>query len=369
MSRLLGSLGTVLLQSPDRQTAQAADSAVREAAERWLPRSRHRRLAEGIEVLLIICLLVVTLRTFFVLPSQIPTGSMQPTLYGVTLENRRADPDFQRPGWLRRGVERFCFGRIHYQVVARAAGRLEEILPPEPRFSWLGLPQLALQRFRVGQEWYTIPAPPVMPASPFDQIPDYQAFLLLGGVHPRRTYQPGEPILQAVYQAGDRLLVDRFTYQWRRPRRGEIVVFQPHDIEELDSDTYYLKRLVGLPGERFRIGDDRHVWINGERIGNDQPGFRRLYDFSGPPEEDVYSGHANQSVASRYRRSARGLAPHFRNGLVERLIPEGETVLLGDNTLESLDSRRFGPVPMAQVVGRAWSVYWPWSERIGFGFE
>lgn len=369
MARALGTLRLALLDSSDPGTTRDAERAAREAADRWLPRPRYRRLAEAIEILLIICLMVTTLRTFFILPSQIPTGSMQPTLYGVTLEDHQADTAFRRPAWLRSAVERLCFGRIYYRVVARAAGQLEEVLPPEPRFSWLGFPQLSQQRFRVGQEWYTIPAPSVMPASPFDNVADYQAFLLLAGVHPQHEYQPGQPIMQAVYQAGDRLLVDRFTYHWRRPTRGEIVVFQPNGIEELDSATYYLKRLVGLPGERIQIGNDRHVWINGERLGKEQPGFRRLYDFDGPPEEDVYSGHLNEQVARRHRRSTRGLAPLFENGSMERLIPNGQAVLLGDNTLESLDSRRFGPVPMRQVVGRAWSVYWPWSGRIGFGFE
>lgn len=348
---------------------QAAGRAVRESAARWLPPLKHRRLVEAIEVSLIICLLVSALRTFFILPSQIPTGSMQPTLLGVTLEGCLGDPAFTQPGFVRGLVERWLLGRIHYQVTARGPGKLEELLPPEPRYPWLRLPRLTQQRFRVGEEWYTIPTPSVLPASPLGNIPDHQAFLLLAGVHPTKEYRVGEPILQAVFQAGDHLLVDRFSYHWRRPARGDIVVFQPHGIEGLDSDTYYLKRLMGLPGERIRIADDRRVWIDGEPITKEQIGFRRLYDFDGPPEEDRYSGHLNERIARRYRRGARGLSPVFPRGEVERVVPQGRAVLLGDNTLESLDSRRFGPVRMDQFVGRAWLVYWPWSQRTGFGFE
>lgn len=369
MNHALATLRRALLGPNDVVALESAGRTVRETSQRLLPGPKRRRLAETIEVLLIICLLVTAARTFFVLPSQIPTGSMQPTLYGVTLLNRLDDPQFAAPGLARGLVERLLFGRIHYQVIARGAGRLEEILPPEPRYPWLGFPRLLRQRFRVGEEWYTIPVPPVMPASPVANLADHEAFLLMAGVNPTRQYGAGEPLLQAIFQAGDHLLVDRFTYHWRRPGRGEIVVFQPTDIEELDADTYYLKRLVGLPGERIRIADDRHVWIDGSPIGKDAPGFRQLYDFEGPPEEDHYSGHVNERVARRYRRSARGLSPQFVRGEVERVVPPGHAALLGDNTLESLDSRRFGPVGMEQIVGRAWLVYWPWSRRIGFGFE
>lgn len=369
MRQGLDRLWTSLLSAPSAEGVRTAVEELTEAGNRFFPRRPQQRIAEGLEVFLVTLLVVIAIRTFFLMPTVIPTGSMQPTLNGILVENRPKTNSVDAVrGSLARGIDRLWFGREHYFVAARAEGHLEEILPPEPLVRWLRLPGLTRQRFRVGEEWYSlVPAPENLPNSA--GLPEEQVFFAYAGVNPRRSYQPGEIMINTVVTSGDHLLVDRFTYHWRRPRRGEIVVFKPQGIEDLEDDTYFIKRLVGLPGERVRIGDDRRVHVNGEPIDQAMPGFGKLYSFTNAPAENAYSGHLNESVARRYRRSARGLAPLFRNGNVERTVPGDALLLLGDNSFSSLDSRRWGALPERQVVGRAWCVYWPWSPRAGFGFE
>ena len=338
-------------------------------AERHLPAVRFQRVGEGMETFLLILVVVVVIRTFFLLPSAIPSGSMQPTLYGVTVADRRDDAAFRMPGRWRAWIERFCHGRIYYHVVARAPGRLEAVRPPESRWSWLPLPLFRVQRFRVGDAWYRIPAPPgEWAAKSRAGVADAGLFLRLAGVDPERVYQTGEVILQAVLQAGDRVLVDRLTYQFRRPRRGEIVVFRPRNVPGLKTDTFYLKRLVGLPGERIRISDDRRLWINGRPLDPNTPPFRRVFSFHGPPRPGRYAGYLNERQARRYWPGLRGLSPFFPTGRVERRIPNDAVALLGDNTMESSDSRQWGWVPERDLVGRVLWVYWPCGGRWGRGF-
>lgn len=365
LQRRLGELRTALQAGAPHAVREAAALRLQRFRSCHLPPPRWRFLREAWESVLLIVLVILVVRVFFVMPSEIPSGSMQPTLWGVRVVDRRDDPLFRPPTGWRAWVERWLFGRTYWQVHAEAPGMLEEIAPVEPgRFGGSGR-----LRFRLGGVWYSLPAPTQWPSSPLRELPDEQAALLLAGLRPGHWYAKGEPIIQAVLQAGDHVLIDRFTYQWRRPRRGEIVVFRAQGIEGLEDDTYYLKRLVGLPGERMQIGDDRHVWINGQRLDRNTPGFEKLHAFEGPPRPSRYSGHLNARTGWRYFPRWRWWMPWFPDGNTEVEVPARHYVLLGDNTVESLDSRHFGPVPAEEVVGRVWMVYWPWDRLGGQGAD
>ena len=108
--------------------------------------------------------------------------------------------------------------------------------------------------------------------------------------------------------------VDRFSYNFRRPKRGEIIVFETKGINGLSQDQFYIKRLVGLPEEEVRIGNDRHLVINGERLDADSPHFANVYGFdpSSPPRDSQFSGHVNGEVA-RLNRLPYSVAQQFPN--------------------------------------------------------
>jgi signal peptidase I len=188
-----------------------------------------------------------------------------------------------------------------------------------------------------------------------------------GGLHPGQPVHKGEDLIKLKVASGDRLFVDRFTYNFRRPLRGEIVIFSSQGLPKLTPDTHYIKRLVGLGGEKVRIGDDRHLYINSKRVEATEAGFENLYSFDGPPQESHYSGHLNDVTAAEYNKP--GLAPNFPNATSEFLIPSGRYLFMGDNTLNSSDGRYFDPIPQEKAVGKCAFIFWPVSGRFGWGFR
>jgi len=174
----------------------------------------------------------------------------------------------------------------------------------------------------------------------------------------------GEEFLKMRVIAGDHLFVDRVTYNFRKPTRGDIIVFETHGITALSrdqQDTYYIKRLIGLGGEHVRIGDDRHVIINGKRLDAGTPHFEFVYSFDPKqaPRDSEFSGHVNETVAQRYRRSFQPLAPYFLAETNEFILQPKHFIAMGDNTMNSSDGRTWGSFPQEKVIGKSFFVYWP----------
>lgn len=122
---------------------------------------------------------------------------------------------------------------------------------------------------------------------------------------------------------------------------------------------FYIKRLVGLGGEQIRIGDDRHLVINGQRLDSTTPHFEGVYSFDpGQPAKDShFSGHLNDAVASALGYP--NLAPLFPSQTNVVTLPPNHYMVMGDNTVNSFDSRGWGSFPRENVIGRSFFVYWP----------
>jgi len=143
----------------------------------------------------------------------------------------------------------------------------------------------------------------------------------------------------------------------------------------LIQETHYIKRLVALGGEQVRIGNDRHVYINGQRLEASAPGFENVYGFDPkqPPERDHYSGHVNGFVARNLTDTT--IAPLFPDEETVRVVPRKHYLALGDNTMSSSDGRTWGYVPRDEVVGKASFVFWPIGgrddipSRFGWGYR
>ena len=135
-----------------------------------------------------------------------------------------------------------------------------------------------------------------------------------------------QTLLQEQY-----VLVDKLTPRFDTYKRGDIVVFAPPSDWVGDNGTPFIKRVIGVGGDTVEIHDGA-VYINGEQL--DEP-----YIYK---EDD---GSVQSTEASR---------PSW-------VIPDGELFLMGDHRQDSADSRAFGPVPVQQVIGRAWLRYWPFD--------
>ena len=98
------------------------------AAEKWIKPYPNAGMRENVEVLLVALTVAMAIRTFFLQPFKIPTGSMQPTLFGVTSQNLLGDKNFKMPtGWER--VKEWFAGISYVHVVAQAEGTIDSISP------------------------------------------------------------------------------------------------------------------------------------------------------------------------------------------------------------------------------------------------
>lgn len=337
-----------------RATLRAAMADLEKTATMWLKPYPYPGVRENLKEFLVSGVLILGIFSFFLQPMKIPSGSAQPTLYGNVITDLTApDEKGEVPPRWRRFVDWFR-GIDYHRWVARDTG----VLLIEPPATTLGF--IKTQRLTIGRDSYTFFWPP-------------ERLLEHLRLRPGQTYQAGQEVFRIKISSGDRLFVDRLTYNFRRPRRGEIIVFHTVDLERklvtyrgqdiLVDNTHYIKRLVALGGERVRIGDDRHVYINGRRLDTNTPGFRKVYRFDGPPRDSVYSGHVNNKLALQY--AGRGFAPLFPDGDTEFQVRPNHYLAFGDNTMNSWDGRGWGDFPREHVVGRAFFVFWPFTRRWG----
>ena len=277
---------------------------------------------------------------------------MQPTLYGITQKNLKDDPNFKLPGFVGGLWQYWVYGVSYKHIVAPEDGRIDGITPPQTVFPFVKKQVIYFNRK---------PLPVWFP--PENGIEEF------GEIAPGQNYSKGQDIIKLKAVAGDHLLVDRFTYNFRRPQRGEIIVFKTKGILGIShQDQLYIKRLVGMPGEELRIGDDQHLIVNGRRLDASTRHFEMVYSMDGKPEDFPYVGHVNGKVGyEKYHRP--GLAPYFPDANASYTISPGHYFAMGDNTLNSADSRAWGELPQENVIGRCWFVYWPFTDRFGWGYR
>lgn len=336
-----------------RETLEAQMTKLEETANKWLKPYPHHAWRENVEVFLVALAVAMGIRTFFVQPFKIPTGSMQPTLFGVMSENLLAKPDFQIPtGWQR--AKEWFEGISYIDIKAKTDGKIDRVTPP-----------FGIRIFNFWQQIYIGGvAHPILFPPDYGQEPLERRASLSSAHH----YRKGEQVVRLKVQSGDHLFVDRLTYNFRRPKRGEIIVFATQGIPDarrqnppfwnIPEDQFYIKRLVGLGGESLRIGEDRHVYVNGKALDSSVRHFENVYSFDPekPPANSAYSGHVTDQNM-----------PFFPNGDATHRIADGALMVFGDNTVSSLDSRYWGEFPATSVIGKSFFVYWPITGRFGWG--
>ncbi|MBC8079657.1 MAG: signal peptidase I [Gorillibacterium sp.] len=138
------------------------------------------------------------------------------------------------------------------------------------------------------------------------------------------------PSMQPNFHTGERLIVSEWIYHLRHPQRGEVIVFHA------EAKRDFIKRVIALPGETIGIKDGQ-VYVNG--IVLDEPYIQEAIDQSVKVNGSVY----NLDFA-------------------ETTVPEGSVFVMGDNRLNSTDSRIIKAIPYDKIIGRADIVFWPLSK-------
>ncbi|MEO8429755.1 MAG: S26 family signal peptidase, partial [Verrucomicrobiota bacterium] len=140
----------------DKKKLQERMANLENVANKWLKSYPHASIRDNVEVFLVAMAVAMSIRTFFLQPFKIPTGSMQPTLYGITQENHRNDPGVPFPSGLAKFADSWLRGISYYHRIAETEGTLQ-IIDDVPK---LVLPFINKQRFAVGDTTFTIWFPP-----------------------------------------------------------------------------------------------------------------------------------------------------------------------------------------------------------------
>jgi signal peptidase I len=147
-----------------------------------------------------------------------------------------------------------------------------------------------------------------------------------------QPYKVQQQSMEHTLEPDQYVLVDKLTPRFDTFKRGDIVVFTPPEDWVQDDGTPFIKRVIGLGGERIDIRDGG-VYVDDTRL--DEP-----YLFAATPDDEPEPTTVQGDQSSW-------------------VVPEGEFFLMGDHRNNSADSRTFGPVATGQVIGRAWLRYWP----------
>ena len=374
---------TKVMRSPyNREELDAATEKLQQAGSHRLIPYKYAGIRENVEVCLFAIGIAMGIRTFFFQPMGIPTGSMQPTLYGITHSIMEQGEDI--PGAVSVFFKKWLNGISYYQLKAEGNWKLHHVENQRSYLLFFTRQKLVFQDLDNGQLITKDVSPPLGS--------DGQS-LLFTEISPKKptrlnnafknfTYTKGADVFKVRRESGDHLLVNRFTYNFRKPKRGEIIVFETKNIPGIRNDKlFYIKRLVGLPNEKLDI-KNRHVHINDKMIDSTVHPFEFIYSM------DLIDSHPNDpdELKPPTREHLHDEHPPVQNshysghtGYVDNFqIPPNRYYALGDNTDNSEDSRIWKSLPGKNIFGTPSFIYWPFfgqpdrevrPHRFGWAFQ
>ena len=362
-------------------TIESLEDVLRRLGGAIYPKSA---LVENVEFFLVAAIVILGIRTYFVQPFKIPTNSMWPTYNGMTPEVF-ATPAAEPPAVVE-AVRAVAFGAWPHRLDAAGDG---EVLVPiggaesrglthcriVPGRTWLVLPTKVREYTLLVDDQPTRVQVPldfdfdwVMSAAFFLPKENYSQRKLIGEMERRikagqfevrvvdgerlrciRTgvrVKRGDRMLSFDELTGDQLFVDRFSYHFVKPQVGSGFVFRTGNIKPLVEeygDQYFVKRLVGVPGDTLEVKGTGLI-RNGSPITGAE-----TFD-ANAHQRGKYPGYVAMGL----------LAP----GSSVRVEPRNYFAM-GDNSPNSQDGRYWGFVPAKDVVGRPMLVYFPFTSHWG----
>lgn len=336
--------------STSEKETHARLNSLRERMEATIPPHKSEGWMENVEVVLTAIVWALALKAFILAPFKIPTGSMQPTLYGITCQSLQ-EADMPNPAV--RVVDSLIFGTSYHQVKVKKSGRIRSIQPG----SLLGL--IEWVRVDVAGENYFL-------LCSYDTYLKGLATMLDAEVLNQEQirslkFEEGDFLANFRSKAGDRLLVNRMVYHFSKPEVGQVFVFNTQGIRGIEAENaayrhidhaqFYIKRCVGIPGNKLSINPP--YLLNHEEIVQPEEyskDFTRIYS-----RENGYDGY-HLFRGSRARINDLSDVVYLR---------DEEYFAMGDNSRSSSDSRNWGSLKRKNLVGTGFVVYWPFSTRWG----
>jgi signal peptidase I len=290
---------------------------------------------ENVEVMFVAIVVALAVRTYFIQPFKIPTHSMRPTLYGEVPVTLTEEP----PNVLKQVFDTVFLGRSYHSFKLAQDDTIME-----------------LREGTIGP-WFTYT----------DVIFQHETHRIWArmnhvrelGLMEGKSFTAGNYALNASVDSGDVVLVNRLTYNFRLPNRGEVFVFSTANIDYIKRDRerrgdfaegsqFYIKRCVGVPGDSLSINEP--FLLNHGQALRDPEAFLKVES-----AKNGYRGYTilgGQTLMRDVNETYDVTTDHF--------------FAMGDNSYQSLDSRFWGPVPRENLVGTGLLVLWPFTNRWGF---
>lgn len=348
-----------------------ASRYLRASFEGALPHERPLGwLEENIEVLFVAVVIALGLRTYYLQPFRIPTGSMQPTLNGIT-GHRMPSADW--PALPQRLFEKAARGRTYVKIVTPSDRKISRVARADGKFDYETRDVRQFFFFSRGEIVCADGGPPIRLPAPVNPCGDAglgEAFAIAASNND--VLPKGTVICEGYIDTGDLVLVDKVSYHFRKPERGEVFVFDTIGIRGIadrsgdqGGGSHYIKRLCGVPGDTLSISPP-HLLVDG-KIAR-EPGIRRVANAEGeygPAGQEHNNGYIladarevrmHQKPVSIYLTKPSDTLTLSANPGVPALR---EYAALGDNTGSSLDSRYWGPLKQYNLVGPALFSLWP----------
>ena len=346
--------------------------------------------ADFVEMIVMAAIVAGAIRSFLLQPFKIPTNSMWPTYNGMTSVVRAPGTEvpslvtrtFEKIQWTWTYVERapvegevkipldnagFDGKDKHYRPRGRNAvsndymlvvGNTQMVVDVPADFGLEGVllrtyypdyAKLALRR-QDNERWDKL----LVLAGRDNRIENGpNGPMLLTGF----KVKAGQPVLNFDILTGDMLFVDRVSYNFVNPSRGDTFVFKTNNIPGLNdrngnpSQNYYVKRLAGVPGERLFVDGDGRLYVNGKVVTSPEPMVlnseratdRGYYGYLADLGDYAYAIPLNK----------------------EYTVTDRHYYALGDNSANSFDSRGWGEVPEKDVVGKPLFILHPFTSHWG----
>lgn len=353
------------IRSKDRAKVDEASKQIRAVCENSLPKEEPLGwLEENVEVMFVAIVIALGLRAYYLQPFRIPTGSMQPTLNGIIGKQLSEEEWSSFPV---RMWEKVMRGRSYVKVVNPSDRKLAIIQRPNGTYEFDCRDTMWMHFFSRG-EIRCADGPPIKLPAPISPCRDAGLGRALaiavqnGGILPKGTV-----LCEGTINSGDLVLVDKFSYHFRKPERGEVFVFNTIDIEGIQkrsgpqgAGSHYIKRLVGVPGDTLSV-QSPNLLVDGKIA--QEPGIQRVIHGKGEYGINPHGyGYANpEGLGSNGKKLPQYISKPGDTLSLSTTPRPGmrEYAAFGDNTGNSLDSRYWGPVKEFNLVGPALFSLWP----------